>query len=211
MIRIMIADDHGLVRFGLKRFFSFQTDILVTGEAESGAEVLEILGRGGNFDLLLLDLSMPGISGFELLARIRAANKSLPILVFSIQNATTVARRVFQIGASGFISKGCAEEMLVDAVRKVATGGRFLDPSLTEQLIFDLPPQEKDAPHHKLSERELLILKLFAQGKTGNEIAEMLAISKKTVSTHKTNLMLKMNFNSLADMVIYATDYGLID
>jgi DNA-binding NarL/FixJ family response regulator len=207
----MIADDHGLVRFGLKRFFSFQTDILVTGEAESGAEVLEILGRGGNFDLLLLDLSMPGISGFELLARIRAANKSLPILVFSIQNAATVARRVFQIGASGFISKGCAEEMLVDAVRKVAAGGRFLDPSLTEQLIFDLPPQEKDAPHHKLSERELLILKLFAQGKTGNEIAEKLAISKKTVSTHKTNLMQKMNFNSLADMVIYATDYGLID
>jgi DNA-binding NarL/FixJ family response regulator len=207
----MIADDHGIVRFGLKRFFSFQGDINVMGEAASGAEVLEILRRDGNFDVLLLDLSMPDISGFELIARVRAWSKSLPILVFSIHNEAAIAKRVFQIGASGFITKGCAEEMLVDAVRKVAAGGRFVDPVLTGQLIFDLPPLEKDAPHHKLSERELLILKLFAQGKTGNEIAETLAISKKTVSTHKTNLMRKMNFNNLADMVIYATDYALID
>lgn len=208
---ILIADDHSVVRFGLKRFFSFQTDINVKAEATSGAEVLEILRRDGNFDVLLLDLSMPDISGFELIARVRAWSKSLPILVFSIHNEPMIAKRAFQIGASGFITKGCAEEMLVDAVRKIAAGGRFVDPVLMEQLVFDLPPLEKDAPHYKLSERELLILKLFAQGKTGNEIATKLSISKKTVSTHKANLMQKMNFNSLADMVVYAADYALID
>lgn len=207
----MIADDHSVVRFGLKRFFSSQEDICVKGEAASGAEVLETLRRDSNWDLLLLDLSMPGIGGFELIARIRAEHKALPILVFSLHHEPTLARRAFQVGASGFITKGCAEEMLVDAVRKVAAGGRFIDPLLTEQLAFDLSPQEGEAPHLKLSERELLILKLFARGKTGNEIAAQLSISKKTVSTHKTNLMRKMNFNSLADMVVYATDNALID
>jgi DNA-binding NarL/FixJ family response regulator len=211
MMRILIADDHSVVRFGLKRFFSLRGDFAVTEEATSGDEVFEILRRDSNWDLLLLDLSMPGISGLELITRVRTQYKSLPILVFSIHDEPAIAKRAFQIGASGFITKGCAEEMLVEAISKVAAGGRFVDPLLSEQLTFDLPPLEKDAPHHKLSERELLILKLFARGKAGNEIAAELSISKKTVSAHKTNLMHKMNFNSLAELVVYAADYGLID
>lgn len=211
MIHILIADDHSVVRVGLKQLFSLMGDISVTGEAADGTEVLELLQQDCDFDLLLLDLTMPGISGIDLIARIRAKYKTLPILVFSMHNEPMIAKRTFQIGASGFITKGCAEETLIEAIRKVAAGGRFVDPGLAEQMIFDQPPTEKEAPHHKLSERELHILKLFAQGKTGNEIAEQLSISKKTVSTHKTNLMQKMNFSSIAELVLYAADYALIE
>jgi DNA-binding NarL/FixJ family response regulator len=210
MIRILIADDHDIVRLGLKQLFSLMGDITVTGEAASYREVIEILQRDCTPDLLLLGMDMPDISGFELISRIRAQYKSLPILIYSIHNEPMIARRAFRIGVSGFITKGSTQEILVGAIRKVAAGGRFVDPALAEQVIFDRMP-EKKVPHQQLSERELLILKLFARGKTGNEIAQKLSISKKTVSTHKTNLMQKMSFNSIAELVLYANDYALID
>ncbi len=211
MLHILIADDHSVVRVGLKQLFSLMGDITVTGEAANGEEVLGILAHNHNCDLLLLDLNMPGISGIELIARIRKEHPPLPILVFSMQNEPMIAKRIFQIGASGFITKGCSQETLVEAIRKVAAGGRFIDPALAELMIFDQPQVEKAAPHHKLSDRELMIMKLFAQGQTGNEIAKKLSISKKTVSTHKANLMHKMNFHSIAELVLYAADYALLD
>lgn len=208
MIRILIADDHSVVRIGLKQLFALMGDISVAGEAVNSKEVIEILQQSGDFDLLLMDLFMPGMNGFELIARIRTMNKSLPILVFSMHNDAAFAKRVFQMGGNGFISKGGDQDSLMDAIRKVASGDKFVDPTLIEQMIFEKPSAP---PHENLTDRELLILKMFARGKTGNEIAAELAISKKTVSTHKTNLMQKMNFDSLAELVLYAADYALID
>lgn len=209
--RLIIADNHGVVRVGLKQLFSLMNDITVAGEASDGLELLNLLRQHAGIDLLLLDLNLPDIHASGLIARIRAQNKSLPILVFSMYNEPLIAKRVLQMGASGFVTKGCSLETLIVAIRKTAAGGRFVDPDVAESLIFDPPVPSEEAPHHKLSERELHILKLFAQGKTGNEIARMLAISKKTVSTHKTNLMQKMNFQNLAELVLYAATYALIE
>ena len=211
MINVLIADDHVVVRGGLKQLFTVMGDIAVAGEAVDGMELLEMLQQGNNFDLLLLDLTMPGISGINLITRIRAQSKSLPILVLSMHNELQVAKRVLQAGASGFITKGSAQETLVAAIRRVAAGGRFVDPVLAEQMMFEKPVPGEEVPHDRLSERELHILKLIAQGKTVNEIAEKLFISNKTVSTHKARLMQKMNFQSNAELVRYAADHSLVE
>jgi DNA-binding NarL/FixJ family response regulator len=211
MINVLIADDHVVVRGGLKQLFSLMGDITVAGEATDGMEVLEMLKHGSSFDLLLLDLTMPNISGVNLITRIRALNKSLPILVLSMHCELQVAKRVLQAGASGFITKGSPQETLVAAIRKVAAGGRFVDPVLSEQMMFEKPAPGEEVPHDRLSERELHILKLIAQGQTVNEIAEKLFISNKTVSTHKARLMQKMNFQSNAELVRYAADHALVE
>jgi DNA-binding NarL/FixJ family response regulator len=186
-------------------------NIKVTGEAAGGHDVLAILQKESNFDVLLLDLYMPDMDGFELIARITSRNMSLPILVFSFHNEPLVVKRVFQVGASGFITKGCTQETLMTAVRKVASGVRYVEPIIAELMIFKRDDITKEVPHDKLSERELQILKMFAEGKTGNEIATTLAISKKTVSTHKVRLMQKMNFQNIAELVLYAANYALVE
>ena len=204
LIRILIADDHIVVRLGLKQLFCLMDDVEVSGEAASGEEVLEKL-RDETFDLLLLDLNMNDFSGVELITRIRAKNKKIPILIFSIHNDLILAKNALQAGANGFVNKGSMIEILMDAVRKIAGGGRFIDSSIVEHMMF-----EKPALHERLSERELHIFKLLAYGKGVNEIAAELAISNKTVSTHKIRLMKKMSFQSNADLVRYATEQGLI-
>jgi DNA-binding NarL/FixJ family response regulator len=210
MINVLIADDHVIVRSGLKQLFELMGDIFVAGEATNGAEVLEAL-RIGKFDLILLDLTMPGISGISLIANIRAQYAKLPILVLSMHNELQVAKRVLQAGASGFVTKGSMQEILMDAVRKVAAGGRFIDPVIAEQMMFEKPATGGSAQHECLSERELQIMKLFAKGRGINEIADELFISNKTVSTHKARLMQKMNFQRNAELVRYAADHGLIE
>jgi DNA-binding NarL/FixJ family response regulator len=210
VIRVLIADDHVIVRGGLKQLFALVGDIVVAGEATNGAEVLEAL-RHGQFDLVLLDLTMPGISGVSLIGHIRALNAKLPILVLSMHNELQVAKRVLQAGAAGFVTKGSKQDTLMDAVRKVAAGGRFVDPVIAEQMMFEKPVSGEIAPHQRLSERELHIMKLFAKGRGINEIAEELCISNKTVSTHKARLMQKMNFQSNAELIRYAADQGLIE
>lgn len=210
MIRVLIADDHVIVRSGLKQLFELMGDIVVAGEATDGAEVLDTLGRG-ECDLLLLDLTMPGLSGVNLISRIRGLHARLPILVLSMHNELQVAKRVLQAGANGFVTKGSMQETLMEAVRKIAAGGRFIDPLIAEQLMFEKPPEGNVAPHARLSERELHILRLLAKGKGVNEIASELFISNKTVSTHKARLMQKMNFQSNAELVRYAADHGLVE
>jgi DNA-binding NarL/FixJ family response regulator len=209
-MNILIADDHVIVRGGLKQLFSLMGDVTVAGEATNGMEVIEMLQYCENLDLLLLDLTMPGISGVKLITRIRTQHKSLPILVLSMHNELQVAKRVFQAGASGFITKGSPQETLIAAIRKVAAGGRFVDPMLAEQMMFE-KTVAGDVPHDLLSEREVHILKLFAQGNTVNEIAEKLFINSKTVSTHKARLMQKMNFQNNAELVRYAVDHDLVE
>jgi DNA-binding NarL/FixJ family response regulator len=210
MIKVLIADDHAIVRSGLKQLFGLMGDINVGGEATNGEEVLEALQKS-QFDLLLLDLTMPGLSGINLIGRIRTLHANLPILVLSMHNELQIAKRVLQAGAAGFVTKGSEQDILMTAIRKVAAGGRFVDPTITEQIMFEKPVQGESAPHDRLSERELHIMKLFAKGMGINEIAAELFISNKTVSTHKARLMQKMNFKSNSELVRYAVDHGLIE
>ena len=208
MIRILIADDHAIVRGGLVQLFSLAGDMSVVAQATNGGQVMESL-RATPCDLVLLDLSMPGASGVELIARIRAHVPALPILVLSMHNEALVVRRALKAGANGYMSKDGDPETLLLAARKVAAGGRYLDPGLAELLVFDSDAGQREHPHEQLSNRELSIFRLFVCGKTVNQIADELAISNKTVSTHKARLMQKMGFQSNADMLRYGIDHAL--
>lgn len=210
MIKLMIADDHAIVREGLKQLFSLYSDISVVGEATNGSDVLVNL-RTQTIDLLLLDMTMPGISGVELITRIRAQNPTLPILVLSMHNVVQIAKRALSNGASGYLTKDSDPEVLLAAIRKVAGGGRFIDPDLAEAMVFDNVKTEPAEPHELLSEREYQILRLLVGGKSVNDIADELSISNKTVSTHKTRLMQKLSVNNNAELVRYGLDNGLID
>lgn len=210
MIRVLIADDHTIVRDALKKLCGGMEGFVVAAIAENGDGVLEALSHG-EFDMILLDLSMPGVSGSDLVERVHALYPDLHILVFSMRNEAYVVKHVLQAGASGYVSKGSRQEVLMDAIRKVADGERFVDPVIAEQMIFDKRIQSPSVSHGTLSEREAQILKLLAQGKGGNEIADELFLSSKTVSTYKMRLMKKLNFTNNADLVLYAAEAGLIE
>jgi len=210
MIRLLIADDHAIVRGGLKQIIALAPDIELAGEAANGVEVMQHL-RGGVFDLLLLDMNMPGVSGVALIERIRLFWTVLPILVFTMHNEIQVATRALKAGASGFITKDSDPEKLLAAIRKVSAGGKYIDPAVAEQIVFDATSINLDLPHTLLSERELEVFRLLVAGKSVNEIADQLCISNKTSSTHKVNLMAKMNFDNVADLVRYAMQHGLGD
>lgn len=208
MIRLVITEDHAIVRSGLKQLFALQPDIRVVGEAANGDELLT-LARNTEMDLLLLDMNMPGVSGANLISRIKAFNKDLPILVLSMHNELQVAMRALKAGANGFITKGSEPEMLMAAIRKVAAGGRYIEPGLAEQMVFDINSPKQQLPHEVLSEREFEVFRLLAAGKSVNEIAEHLSISNKTVSTYKVRLMEKMQLSSNADLVRYSILYDI--
>ncbi len=210
MIRILIADDHAIVRGGLKQLFAMVRDIEVAGEAVNGMQALDFL-RHTPVDLVLLDLTMPGMSGVDIITRMRSLHPDLPILVLSMRNEPQVVRQVLKVGASGYLTKDSEPEMLVAAIRKAAGGGRFIDPALAEQLVFDIDQPGVAPLHEQLSGREAQILSLLARGRSVNDIAADLMISNKTVSTHKAHLMQKMNFMNNADLVRYAIMHGLVE
>jgi DNA-binding NarL/FixJ family response regulator len=208
MIRILIADDHSIVRHGLKTIVSIVDDILVAGEAVSGGQVLEFLAER-EVDLIVLDMSMPGVSGVNLITRIRAQHPGLPVLVLSMHNEPQIAMRALKAGADGYLTKDNEPEILLDAMRKVAAGGRFIDPVLAEHMVFEVGAAGAGFPHEQLSRRESEILRRVARGKSLNEISDELSISNKTVSIHKMRIMQKMNFNSNTELLRYAIDHGL--
>lgn len=210
MIKLMLADDHAIVRSGLKQLFTLAPDIQVVAEAVDGASVLDALRRQQP-DLLLLDINMPGLSGPDLIARIRSHWSDLPILVLSMHNEPQVAARVLKAGASGYVTKDSEMEVLLAAIRKVAGGGKYIVPELAEKMVFDVSLGNGKLPHQSLSDRELEVLRLLVAGKGVNEIADQLCISNKTVSTHKTRLMEKMNLESTAELVRYALQHGLLN
>lgn len=210
MIRILIADDHAIVRGGLKQLFAMVRDIEVAGEAVNGLQALDFL-RHTPVDLVLLDLTMPGMSGVDIITRLRSLYPDLPILVLSMRNEPQVVRQVLKVGASGYLTKDSEPEMLVAAIRRTAAGGRFIDPALAEQLVFDIEQPGVAPLHEQLSGREAQILSLLARGRSVNDIAADLMISNKTVSTHKAHLMQKMNFMNNADLVRYAIMHGLVE
>ncbi|MDU9397018.1 response regulator transcription factor [Pseudomonas sp. zfem003] len=207
MTRILIADDHAIMRGGLKQLIEFDARLQVAAEAENGAQVLEQL-RAGEFDLLLLDMSMPGLSGEDLISRVHGRYPRLPILVLSMHNEAQIAQRALRAGASGYLTKDHNPETLLAAIHRVAGGGRYLDPRIAEQLAFASSSRTDDAAA-QLSDREFQILRLLAQGLSVNQIADQLVISNKTVSTHKTRLMEKMGFTCNADIIKYAMTHGL--
>lgn len=209
MIRLVIADDHAIVRGGLRQIFATVPDFEVVGEAVNGAEVLDCV-RQQEADLLLMDLNMPGVSGPDLITRIRAHRPQLPILVLSMHNEAQVAARVLKAGANGYITKDSEPDLLLGAMRKVAAGGKYIVPELAERMVFDVSLPDQQAPHSQLSDRELEVLRLLIAGLSINSIAEQLFISNKTVSTHKTRLMEKLNLTSMADLMRYAMQHGLM-
>jgi len=207
MICVLIADDHAIVRSGIKQILSLSGDIKTVAEATSGAEVLKLL-RDESYDLLLMDMTMPGISGFDLIARIRSHHLELPILVLTMHNESQVAARALRSGANGYITKDNDPERLLEAVRKVAAGGHYIDPLLAEKMIFN--STDNSLLHTQLSDREFEIFNLLVGGMSVNDIADRLVISNKTVSTHKVRMMKKMQASSIADLVRYAMDNKLI-
>ena len=210
MIHLLLAEDHAIMRAGLKQLFALVDDIRVAGEAASGAQAMEFL-RTTQVDMVLLDMGMPGIAGADLITRLHARYPQLPILVLSMHNEPQIARRALRAGAGGYVTKDSEPELLLAAIRKVAAGGRFIDPALAEQMAFEgvSPPRER--PHESLTDREYQILQLLLQGASLNEVAAQLAISSKTVSTHKAHLMRKMDLRSNADLVRYGMLHGLSD
>lgn len=207
-IRLLIADDHSIVREGLKQIIRLQSGIVVAGEADNGEQVLQQVGSG-SFDLLLLDMTMDGLSGVDLIRRIRAVNATLPILVLSMHRVSQMAFHAMREGASGYITKGSAPETLLAAIRKVASGGRYIDPLLSEELALKTAFPEQSLPHSVLSSREFEVFRLLVAGENINSAAQRLCISHKTVSTHKTRIMEKMQINSMAELVRYAVQHNL--
>ena len=209
MINLLIADDHAIVREGIRKIIALTVDIKVAADAVDGPGVLQKLHSPAVFDMVLLDLTMPGAAGIDLIGRIKACRASLPILVFSMHNEPQIASRVIKAGAAGFISKDSDPEILLEAIRRVAAGGKYIDPDLAERLAFDTLLPEQRAPHALLSDREFEVFSLLVAGKRVNEIAEQLIISNKTVSTHKLHLMEKMKLASTAELVRYAVEHKL--
>ncbi|MDN5514321.1 response regulator transcription factor [Ectopseudomonas composti] len=204
MINLMIVDDHTIMREGLKRLFELDKDIHIADEAANGPQALERL-RAKHVDLLLLDISMPGLSGEALISRVVHQHPQLPILVLSMHNDPHVAMRVLRAGATGYMTKTQSPETLIAAVKKVSTGARYIDPELLEQIALNSLKQNPVSGLDSLTNREFQIMRLLADGLSVNQIAEQLMISNKTVSTHKINLMEKMGFSSNADLIKFAS------
>jgi DNA-binding NarL/FixJ family response regulator len=210
VINILIADDHALMREGLKRILAASGDVIVGGEASDGFQALDML-RNGSWDMLLLDISMPGRHGVELIRQIRAEKPQLPILVLSMHQEDEYAVRTIRAGANGYLCKDSASEQLLLAIRKVAGGGRFISPEVAGDLAFGLILHDERPPHTLLSDRELQIFRMIAAGGGGTEIAQQLNLSAKTVSTYKTRILQKMQLNSVVDLARYAMKHGLLE
>jgi DNA-binding NarL/FixJ family response regulator len=208
MINVLIADDHTIMRDGLRRILEGQEDFRVVGEATDGHRVLEWVQKGG-FDVLLLDLSMPGKSGVELIKQVKALAPRLPVMILTMHEEEQYAVRTIRAGASGYLTKESAATLLVEAIRRVASGRLFISPAVAEQLALNIAPPREDLPHKQLSDREFEVFRMLAAGVSVSDIAEKLHLSVKTVSTHKTRISQKLGANSLADLIKYAMTHDL--
>ncbi|KMN82246.1 transcriptional regulator [Chromobacterium sp. LK11] len=208
MIRVIVAEDHTIVREGIKQLIGLAEDLQVVGEAANGGAVFDAL-RAAACDVLLLDISMPGLSGLDVIPRLRALARPPAILVLSMHDEVQMAARALKAGAAGYATKDSDPALLLTAIRKVAGGGRYIDPQLADRLVFEVNLSDERPPHAQLSEREFQVFQRLAQGANVNEVAQLLAISAKTVSTHKVRLMQKLRAQSLADLVRYAIEHQL--
>jgi two-component system invasion response regulator UvrY len=208
-IRILIADDHPIVREGYKKILMSQPDMDVTGEAGNGQEVLDLTQKK-DFDLILLDISMPGRSGLEILKELKGQKPHLPVMILSIYPEEQYAVRAFRDGASGYLTKASTPKELISAIRKVSQGGRYVTEALAEKLTYFLHGDVDKAPHEKLSDREYQVMLLIASGKTVTLIAEELCLSVKTISTYRRHILEKMQFTTNAEITMYAIQNKLL-
>ena len=209
MIRIAIVDDHALVRAGLRKYLAEQVDFKVVAEAANGSEALDIV-RGGEVDVLVLDLSMPVQSGVDALAAIRARAPELPVLILSGFPEAHYAATLLKQGASGYLNKECEPEEIVSAIHTLARGRRYITPRVAELIADQLGDKSNLALHETLSEREFQVFLRLAKGETVGAISDSLCLSVKTVSTYRTRVMEKMKLESNSDLTYYALKSGLI-
>lgn len=210
VIRILVADDHAVVREGLKQILSGVPDIVVAGEASDGFQALEE-ARKGQYDLLLLDIAMPRISGLDVLKQLKSEKADMPVLMLSMYPEEQYAIRTLKAGASGYLAKESAPEELIAAVRKVSHGGKYVTSSLAEKLAVYLDTDTERPPHERLSDREYQVVLMIASGKTVSEIANELSLSVKTISTHRSRALEKMGFKTNAEITHYAIKNGLVN
>ncbi len=210
MIRVLIADDHRMFREGLKQILSRQTDILVTDEAGDASELIEKV-QAGDFDVILLDIAMPGRDGIDALKEIRRLKPGLSILILSMYPEDQYAVRAIKAGASGYLTKNRAGRELIAALKKVALGKKYISPDVGEQLASELERDSDQALHKTLSDREYQVMCMIATGKTVKEIAGDLSLSVSTVSTNRARLLKKMALKNDAELTHYAIKHGLVD
>lgn len=209
MKRILIADDHDIVREGMRSLLEEHPDLEVAGEAGTVPDALELV-REGRGDLLVLDLGMPGGEGLETLQRIQTADPDLPVVILSIHPEDQLAARMLQAGASGYVNKESASESLVTAIRRALRGKRYVSPDLASRLASGLGGDATREPHETLSDREFQVLCLLGAGRSVGGIAEELSLSSKTVSTYKARLLDKMGMETTAELIRYALEHELV-
>lgn len=207
--RIILADDHAIFREGLKQILEDVPGLHVVDDVSRGQEVLEKIGKN-DYDLLLLDISMPGLNGLETLKLLKGRKPKMKVLVLSMYPEEQYAVRAIKAGAAGYITKGSASEELLEAIRKVSAGGRYISATIAEKLLFDIESEEERLPHERLSNREYQVLCMIARGMTVSEIAQDLCLSVKTVSTHRVHILEKMKMKNNAELTNYAIKSNLV-
>jgi DNA-binding NarL/FixJ family response regulator len=210
MMKILIADDHAVVREGLKQILSESPDMVVTAEASTGPEVLEEIGKD-DFDLVVLDIAMPGRGGLDILKEIKNKKPRLPVLILSMYPEDQYAVRVLKAGASGYMTKESAPAELIKAIKQISKGKKYVSPSLAEKLALDLEITTGRPLHESLSDREYQVMCMIASGKTLKEISEQLSLSIKTISTYRSRILEKMNMKSNAELTHHAIKNRLVD
>lgn len=209
MLKILIADDHAIVRKGLKQILSNNPDMTVAGEAAGGAQALEMI-REGDWDVVLLDISMPDGNGLDTLKQVKKEKPDLPILMLSIYPEEQYAIRTIKAGVSGYLTKDSAPEELVEAIRKVARGGKYISASLSEKMAEYLENKSERALHENLSDREYQVMVMIAAGKTVSQIAEEMCLSVKTISTNRSRALAKIGMENNSQFTHYAVKQGLV-
>jgi DNA-binding NarL/FixJ family response regulator len=209
-MRILIADDHPIFRAGLKEALAKESDVDFVGEADNGQKALD-LARKQRWDVVVLDITMPGKEGLEVLKELRRERPKLPVLVLSAHPENQLALRLLKAGAAGYITKDKAPEVLLNAVRKVLRGGKYVSESLAEKAVFQLASETTASLHETLSDREFQVMRMIASGKTIKEIGKELFLSVRTVSTYRARLLEKMNLKTNAELIRYALQNKLAD
>ena len=209
MLKVLIADDHPVVRQGVKQILAEDLQLKQFGEARNAREVLENVSKK-KWDILILDINLPDMNGLEILRQLKKVHPDLPVLVLTVFDEDQIAIRVLKAGASGFVTKETMPNELISAVKKIHSGGKYVSPSLAEKLVFNIYAEDEKPVHHKLSNREYQVICLIAAGKSVKQIAEELYLSIQTIRTYRTRILEKMEMNTDAELIHYAIQHGLI-